>query len=668
MTLISRSIFLSRVKSCVTWACKSLGRTENYVDKYNTNLLQRNVKVIVFWSSAKRFHTCRSECAKLFVEVENASAHAWMEKSPVYSPTICKPIDFNHEIIYGNLEEITLQDWTGRSSSEILAAFKDASIISKNSCMQVNDPGIQNLINAFISNCNNLEDSEILTALQCLSLWPQCKSPKERPYFSMWTALDKECVKRSKEWSVSMCLLVADHWQILNLVRWSEYIRVFFKKVGRKLDKLKHHEFVQLMFYINLSRKLPVSASKFELTYAFENICETLSLEELSIAAMGFFKTQTKLRNTHVGDVLLSRLESSLRMGEPPVPDSITLAALLKTLRYIISPSSCFALKKMLDASLPHINSISLLGCLHVALIGSNIQVFHEASTNKVCQRFATEIENARLKDIERLALVLTLFNHDPNTRPCIYNTMVTDVRRRITEAEKKGEMWFEMERHGECLLRFLSYLSMRDIFPMDIIERAMDPSFLSHVYGESWRKIGREVLVLDQNIEIRSQHQPNNRLSPKLKENLVKKFSFTEMDEYKKGTAAFRFHSDILQTLEGFPGAQGKVKTWNLLPHFEQPDIVFCTDEGNNFLDVDLPKCGSSVFKSPSDQGIWHVVVLCGVNNTIKFSNKPNGPIVNKVRQLETLGYKTALVTSHEWFALKPEEKHNYLRKKLLI
>ncbi|XP_071453122.1 FAST kinase domain-containing protein 5, mitochondrial [Hetaerina americana] len=438
-------------------------------------------------------------------------------------------------------------------------------------------------------------------------------------------------------------------------------------EVGK--SRLSPRQFVQLMFYVNLSRKLPRSASKFEFEYTLETICNKLTLEELSIVSMGFFKTQTHLNSQRISEAILTRLESCFKSGQPPPPDSIMLASLLKFLRMCLHPTQEVILHKTLDAMLPHLKDFSLLCCLHVALLGTNIQVIHEGVLHSLCERFAVEMKNCRIKDIERLAFILTLYNYDPKINPCIFEVMVSEIRNRVAEREKDSTKWEEIDKYGECFLRFLGFLTIRQIFPFDLIEKAMDLAVIKEADGNKWENIGRVVLTLDICLEIYFPDQTKLRLSPALRKKLSQQCrqDLSRYDEGKRLNATDRLLVDVLKHLKSLSGSTEGVILRHILPHFERPDIVFCIRRNREFQNLSLQKYShTTLHRCDTNSGIWYAVVPCGRNNVIKQSNLPVGPLVHKMSLLKKLGYKPILVPWFEWGTIANEEKENYLKNRI--
>ncbi|XP_046395478.1 uncharacterized protein LOC124162849 [Ischnura elegans] len=620
-------------------------------------------------SCSSLFHTGSPYLVKVYTETENSHAHSYLSNSAPYSSTLMKPMAFKTDVVKYSVNDILKQDWSSVSAEEVFAAFKGVSIESKHLSLNPNDPMFENLFSAVVGKCEEYEDMQLFTLLHCLSLWPPSKSIKSSQYYSLWSALDQVCLSRVKKWDINTNLIVIDLWAHLNLVRSTKFVHSSLKKICRKMERLSPQQFVQLMFYVNLLRKLPASASKFEFEYSFEALVNNLTLEELAIASMGFFKTETHLKNPQISDGIISRLESSFKTGDPPPPDSIMLASLLKLLRNGVPPTQAGKLHSLLDALQPHLKNYSLLCCLHVALIGSNIQLMHEGVMDVIAEKFLAEMKDCRIKDIERLAFIMTLFNYNPKTNPSIYEAMVTEIRERVAEREIDSTKWQEIDDYGECFLRFLSYLIFQHIFPLDLIEKAMNSDFIKKSYGKNVNDIGREVFMLDISLEILFPEQMKYRLNPELRGKLSRKF-LAHSSRFSKGkrlSAGDRLLIDVFDNVKLLSGSADGVFLDHILPQFERPDVIFCTAKNEVFHNVSPPKYNhTTIPHCPVEPGTWCVLVTGSRNNFVKLDNRPTGPLLHKMLLLEKLGFRPILVPFFEWETLRNNEKRRYLREKI--
>jgi hypothetical protein len=154
----------------------------------------------------------------------------------------------------------------------------------------------------------------------------------------------------------------------------------------------------------------------------------------------------------------------------------ITLTALLKVIRYSLEPTHEAVLFILMDKLVPNIKRVSQLCCTHIALLGTNIHLYHEGTINEIVQRFVNEIESSRLKDLERLSFVLSLYNYEHKMEPSIYKLIAKELCR--------SERAQEIERHPRCLSCCLHFLSLQKIYLNEEISNVLDKNFIHAAYG----------------------------------------------------------------------------------------------------------------------------------------------------------------------------------------
>lgn len=134
---------------------------------------------------------------------------------------------------------------------------------------------------------------------------------------------------------------------------------------------------------------------------------------------------------------------------------------------------------ELLECITPEISRLSLTCCLHISLLGTTLMIFHEESLRKVAQKFhrnISNVEKVRLKDMERILLALAMFDYNPNTKPDIFNS--------IKEELYKTSRAMEIELYPKAFVCALTFLSLRNIYPMDLISKVLDENYINTVYG----------------------------------------------------------------------------------------------------------------------------------------------------------------------------------------
>lgn len=69
------------------------------------------------------------------------------------------------------------------------------------------------------------------------------------------------------------------------------------------------------------------------------------------------------------------------------------------------------------------------------------------------------------------------MFNYNPQTTPCIFDTFVNELRNNSRNVD--------FEQHTKCYILTLSYLALNNIFPYDCISKSLNTETLHKCFGE---------------------------------------------------------------------------------------------------------------------------------------------------------------------------------------
>lgn len=611
-----------------------------------------------------QFKTVITNSSKIKKDLtENAHAHAVLESNPVYRATLApKGCSVEtEEISDDEFQNMTRKDWNSESAESVFSGFKKMLVFSSKKQHLVDEETFDGVIKALTHKCSQLNDNDLIGILACLREWPPAEKPYSKHYVELWNVVDKQCLLRMEKWDRNKLLFVADHWYLLNLGKISEFMWHCTVRLSRRPEKLTSSQLVQCMFYINVRRKFPPHISVYDFEYSLQNCLDQLTLDELGILAMGFFKSEKPIRSQTLLTELMRRIINSV-----DTIHEITLAALLKVIRYSLEPTHAEILFILMDKLVPNINRVSRLCCTHIALLGTNIHLYHEGTMNEIVKRFVDEIESSRLKDLERLAFALSLYNYEHKMEPSIYKLIAKELCR--------SERAQEIQQHPKCLSCCLHYLSLQKIYLNEEISKVLDESFIRAVYGKNNHKVGREILSLDMSVGLECPEYKGNRLEPKLRNYLAKIYT-DSIWEYKdltgkKLSATDQILLEVISAAISVLGGREKVHLGHLIPHRERADIVYGICAGGSAVDIPPSFCNLEIgtCKRPPDvpNTKWYCIVVGGWNSYIRILNKPVGSMSSKLRHLQLLGYKPVVVPWFEWKQLSIEEQERYLAKKI--
>ncbi|XP_064555680.1 FAST kinase domain-containing protein 5, mitochondrial [Drosophila montana] len=527
---------------------------------------------------------------------------------------------------------------------------------------QISEKGFTDFIGVLCDELHKFSDEQLMGVLRGLQQLPTPASTKVANYMELWNTLDIECCRRIERWSSAQLLLVSDAWYQLGLARIGEFVWQALRKLGRKIRKMPPAQLVQSMFLCNLLRRPVFEMFDFEQNLA--QCVHQMTLQELGIMAMGFFKTQTPIRNPELLQQLYTRLEAQLDSVE-----DITLVALLKVLRYSSKLPQVEALSKLLVALQPQVERVSLMSCLHMALLGCELQTCNDELVERILLRFERELDATRLKDLERICLVIALFNL--RTASGVEERLVKRfpdmLRSRIDE----------IVRYPRCYSNCLQFLSMRDIYDVEQLSVALEPRFLRHAYRSGLP--GREYFHLDSFAQLLGSGYEGPRLTDRQRQQMGKLYTQYIPDRAK---IQFKLNSTDRILLEIRDAVGSLLRTTvglkHILPHYDRCDLVVCYDRQQQravSLDASCPEDYSGVLLTrqhllgPREAAHMDtlIITVAGWNNVIRGKDRYTGQFAMKLRQLQQLGHKPVVIYWHEWRELETAaDRQDFLKRRL--
>lgn len=263
--------------------------------------------------------------AKIFLDKENSYAHEVLATSSKYNIFREWTIDGIPQTQEHDL--LTLLQSSEVTPTTVISDFQFIASYCRNSKSCISEDRFDKFVDNFTSICHQFTDSQVTEALKLLKLLPETESIRSKNFLELWSALDKKCVEMANNWDTNTQLKIADAWYSLNLARQSEYVWLVMKKAGRRIKKLSPSDLVHVMFLCNVTRK-PVLGEMIDFEMNLKEVVDQLTIDEIAVMSMGFFKTKTPLRDTGFVEYLYKRLTSEIQTVE-----DISLVSLLKILR-----------------------------------------------------------------------------------------------------------------------------------------------------------------------------------------------------------------------------------------------------------------------------------------------------------------------------------------------
>jgi hypothetical protein len=300
---------------------------------------------------------------------------------------------------------------------------------------------------------------------------------------------------------------------------------------------------------------------------------------------------------------------------------------------------------------------ISFTACTHLALVGTNVQKPHYGIINSTTEILLRNLPKIRLKDMEKLCMVLQMFNI-PKEFPGITDDIYKLIGEELTSPARRTEIE-EYPGSFTCLLHFLS---VSGYFNYELMDLTLSHKFFNNVYMPSVKSSGFEILSLDVSLEIECPDYEGARLSAKGRRHLAKEMSqnpcyyFDFEDTLHRGSSSDKVQKRIALALSKVIGSDYKKKMFigHAVPNFHRPDIfIKLNDQSGEFESIPDNYSGTWLgeIKRPDSTG-WISIVLASRSLTIRDSesNENTGNLNYKLRLLSKLGYNPMLIKFVQW------------------
>ncbi|KAI4502387.1 hypothetical protein M0802_002299 [Mischocyttarus mexicanus] len=584
---------------------------------------------------------------------ENQYARNYLQSSYHYKNTIVPERKWEIIVTDEEAKQLLNKDWSTATVTEIVLALRTLSyhIVNKSDHDIDQLPRYDHILNALTANIDNLTLDLLEKVLISLLSFPE-HLKKTKEFNNLWKSLDNYCQKQYTNWPIDKMFLIADSFLCLHYKN-SDYIWKFLRKMNSKLNKLTAKNVVQLMFIVNIIRQTPLNM--YEVECILEQHLDDLTINELGLIAMGFFKSNTKIRDSKLLKAITLRLANDLKSV-----DNVSLSALFKLIRFSMQFNELEHLEFLLNKMLPLLPELGLLCLTHILHTYAKTHLYLKPFMDTIMNRFYNEMENTRLKDIERLAYTLNVFSID--TKNPIYDKIIEELTRRTSDDQE------EINKFPWIFINILQHLAYAGIYPLNLIKLAFDPSHINLWFKGNNNLINFQYSILEYCVKI----ERPEYTGPFLSENMLitsTKRHWREMNQ-ESASMTVKILNEIVLIMKETIANNVDLYIGRILPQFKKDNVVIGMDEDQNFISAEpiLSQLSDISIKRVDDtfpKNIkWLLFTVIHHKHLMRKTNKPTGIVNAKLRQLKQVGYTPILVTSHEWFRYKTTEaKTNYLK-----
>lgn len=589
--------------------------------------------------------------------VETKYYHDVIASNPLYSSTIAYKIDSkDYKLDLKFADNLLNNDFVNKDYYNLQNDF--ITLLSNQVPDLVTDKRFEQLCRCLLNEIKNLTDEQLINVLRGMLFWPN--EELNELFFEICKELDNICLQRCKYWGIERCLFAMDHFYRLNVIRYSEFVWVSIGRLSNKISKLPTKQFLHLMFLAGTCRRWHPSINMYNVEYTLEQCLDELSIDEVAIVGAAFFKTQSKIHSTSLLDKIYVKLICNLGIRDL---SSVTLSSLLKFARHSTPYESVDNMKNLMDVLVEKIDSVNLMCCVHIALLGTQAAVFHKETLKKVAQRLVSDINKARIKDIERIILSLATFNYNPELRPCVFETAIRELERPERNAE--------ILQYSRPYVSALNYLAMQNVYSYYCINFVFSEEFLRSYCGKVINKftVRPELLFLSNSILIERPDYNGNQLQPLLRASVCSHVSWKIPSEQRKTSRFERLFLDVKNILEQMYGEEHYIHPCYVLPHTSKPDIILCLrDEVAQVIPQEMRiNTFEDMTQPPSNIGTWYCFLFLAKFLTINGTDEPLGIFLTKIRQLKQLNYVPVVIKQNEWNGIQTEKTRKEYVSKLI-
>lgn len=586
-----------------------------------------------------QLHSIAKTHGKYFQEVENEYAHAIMEKLPGYSPSMAK-----FSLIADNKN-------SGKSSeNNVFDEFAKVTVDNLRVALNLENEMFSELIRKICASLSEASDEDVQRTLHYLCFWPPAPKTYTPHFKAVWNTLDAECTKRLKHWNVNHKLLIADYWSCLKLSRISQYNSAMIYDLIEKIDSLSTQQIVQLMFYINLQRKIPY---EFLRTIERQLILgiDSMSVEEVGIICLGFFKTETKIYDFN----LIQGIAQQLIRNVESV-NHVTVAAILKCLRKSFYVSMTETYISILHRCIPFIKNWDIPTSIHLGLLSAAVNVYHPLLLNAICEKFFAEISDSRIKDCAKLLHCLSQFGYYYKKE--LHNLILSEVKKKY----RKEEIY----NYPEYVVHLALYYAYFGEFNNDLLSIIFQKSFIQCCLTNKPQAIP-PLAEIDYCVEIEYPDYSGPKFDKGLRK-VRKNYQGNLPNTSKQQSIQAKFLKDIYDCLLEILGCNKNICIKHILPHFYTPDIIIRLSSKNekplSEICQDFP---SDVILIPPSNELWACIVVGGYFAFAHRSKQITGITTMKLRQLRKIGYNVIFIP-HFDFPVNITQRRQFLKEKLDI
>lgn len=443
------------------------------------------------------------------------------------------------------------------------------------------------------------------------------------------------CVQNYKTWPIDKQLFTLDVWDFARDVKENEFFNQMLYEFLNKFSTLSNGPALQVMYYVARTKKQLNANEISKIEEKLKRISDQLTLDELSIYCTAFIMSQTKIENTN----LIKSFYKYLLQNDLSKFDDIAVTGILKAIRRFSTPEHLSEMKELQTKLIPYAKKASLLSLAHIIQFGYRIRVCNFELLDVVIRRFLAQMNELRIKEVERASLVIAIFDFRTPDR----------IEDQFCEKVKQFLLKSLETKFPSSAIRCIAYLMIRDSVDTKLIDWALSTTIPSNNFNDSIFSGVHTLLLIDSYAKINlAKTYDGYRLSDDLCASLIRQIP----EGFAEG-----HNIDILNDItEIFQSNQIHSISYKAIPHFPLPDIIFLYNKRTNkTIDFVCSNKDGKILNATdlhkNDPDLTAVAIVpCSWRQTIFNSNKYHGYFQLKLNQLKLIGFKVIVIRYQTW------------------
>lgn len=510
-------------------------------------------------------------------------------------------------------------------------------------------------------SCNFAKNDEIIKELVELGHKFRNRTLKVNFQFSRThlPPLDVKCLKKSTEWSTDQKLFVMDVWHSFFRQGHLDFFRKTLNDFLNEMETLPNGSTLQVLYYVAGSKKRLKQHEERNIIQAMGRVLDHSTLEEISIYCSALVIGEAKSRKEY--SITVKSLFNYLSKVKDFKQNESAVLNIIKAVRHLSLVDHIKDIQAAQIQSLPLAEVAEMYTLTHIALLGFQQRVHNPQLLEIIMRRFMENIDKLRLKEIERMLLIISTFQIERS------DGLEKRFCKMIQETLKNS---YETD-FPSSLISCISYLIDMGIVDDELIDWALryaDQKLKNFVSQDDINRL----LNIDSFAKI---NLAKTYEGHRLPENLCAEMKTKAFEHLSDG-----FQSRLMKDLGNiFQKNNHQYVLHKAAPHFLSSDLIFLynkrmrkTVKISNSRKLKNTILYASDIQRNDPELMAVVIVPCMQRNKLFNSHIYVGPFQRKLNQLKLLGYETIVlpIAMNKWLSMddinmKREQLHSNLIKR---